>query len=113
MADLLTRLEAASEGSRDLDEAIARAVYPELERGTKGDDRWYIHDIHVRIEAYTTSLDAKLPWENIVEMRYYIDPDGRDSAYTTIHEAEDGRLFEGKAKTEALARRIAALRARG
>ena len=105
MDSLLTRLEAASEGSREMDGLITiqerPGFYPSVAIAEKD------------APHYTTSLDAKLPWENIVEMRYYIDPDGRDSAYTTIHEAEDGRLFEGKAKTEALARRIAALRARG
>ena len=57
MMDLIERLEAAEKGSRELDEYIAEAVFPTIKRQHAS---WYIDDIRVRIEPYTTSMDAAL-----------------------------------------------------
>ena len=118
MTDLLTRLEQATEGSRELDAAIAEEVHPLLKTYASDTERGAGHwttpkDGKVYALDYTTSLDAALPWENIVECRYYEDPDGIDSRWTAVHETENGEHIVGRGKTEALARRIAALRARG
>ena len=111
MTPLLARLEAASEGSRALDELIAQAVYPELGFGTKGDNKWYMHDVHVRIEDYTTSLDAAL---TLVPEGWAWDlmawPDEPSEA--AICKPGSPHLGRWKAATPALALVIACLRAR-
>jgi hypothetical protein len=70
IADLIAKLEAATEGCPFLDVAIMRAVYP---RATMAAGEWFLSGIKVRVEPYTTSLDAALtlvpegwtPWDLI------------------------------------------------
>ena len=108
MTDLLTRLEKATEGSRELDAEIyedltGKHIEP-LEAVSGETILWEpMHDV----PHYTASLDAKLPWENIVRT-------WRSEGYWHAeHLNEDSyTFFAGRAKTEVLARRIAALRAR-
>ena len=95
LSDLIARLEAATEGSRELDSEIADIV-------------GYRHPNGLMLwPRYTTSLDAKLPSENIVSCMW------NSENWSALHDFGDDRpLVEGIGKTEALARRIAALKAR-
>lgn len=113
MRNLIAKLEAATEGSRELDAeiwALEPCVEPDCLPDVKmrviermlggGDDSECPH--------YTTSLDAALPGEDIVFMRLIHDGKGR------WYEAQQSGSYSwtGKHKSEALARRIAALKAR-
>jgi hypothetical protein len=89
--NLTARLEAAPEGSRELDLKIRHAVEP-----------YNFSNPH-----YTTSLDAKLPWENIVAVNY----EHVSGNWMAAHLGEKTVTW-GIGRTEPLARRIAALRAR-
>jgi len=60
-----------------------------------------------KIPHYTTSLDAKLPWENIVEVTKL-----SQHLWFARHLHYNGRHFPGSAPTEACARRAAALAAK-
>ncbi len=99
MKDLITRLEQVTEGSRDLDVEIVWALGHTNE-----------------IPHYTTSLDAKLPGENIRGVSAPAPGEGWEGTWREFWEAwhcnEDGKYFLGKGHTEALARRGAALKAR-
>lgn len=64
---LASRCEAATGPDRELDEAIATAIYPGIRRVA---DRWCLHDVHVRIEGYTASLDAAM---TLVPEGWYLD----------------------------------------
>ena len=55
--NLIEQLERATEGSRELDVAITRACYPAL---IQQHASYYLADIRVDIQPYTTSLDAAL-----------------------------------------------------
>lgn len=90
---LLTKLENAAEGSRELDFAIWHGIATTLEYGT------------TEAPHYTTSLDAALPGENI----YRVARVDTDSGY--LWTAYQGHEF-GTARTEAIARRLVALKAR-
>lgn len=86
---LIDRLAQASEGNVDLDFDIAKVLDPDS------------------LPAYTTSIDAALPGEDIDHVRRTSDG---------MWWAHDSRLPEDLGycgHTEALARRIASLRARG
>ncbi len=109
---LITRLEQAPEGSRELDCEIHNALY---------DTRLFVSGSEVKntngigevwdadCPHYTTSLDAKLPGENI---RHVESPLGtrRWEAWQCDGEGEIEAF--GYGNTEALARRIASLKAR-
>jgi len=67
--------------------------------------------------AYTGSLDAKLPWENIISVDWCVDlcaeeGDRSGESWLALHRDDNGDDFEGRAKTEAQARRAAALKAK-
>lgn len=89
--NLVARLEAAEEGSAKLTTEIAKLAGTFKRYGTP---------------HYTTSLDAALPGENIVRAQFY-----RTGHWLAEHEGVDGMRYPAKAATEALARRIACLRA--
>jgi hypothetical protein len=122
--DLIKRLEEAREGSRELDEAIALAVYPEMERRTVADpitgteQVWYLHGTRVRIEPYTTSVDAALTlvpegWR-IAEMKDGIKSDRGPYCNTRLWCPANpglGYAYPGNGATPALALCIAALKA--
>jgi hypothetical protein len=59
-----------------------------------------------RVPAFTGSIDAKVPAEN-VELTHYLVETSRWVAYS---KASDGRVFFGDGATEPLARRAAGLR---
>ena len=56
---------------------------------------------------YTTSIHAKLPNENIIAMAKL-----NGGRYLCTHLEPSGHTYEGEHRTEAIARRIAALKAR-
>ena len=113
--DLIARLEAATEGSRKLSDAVLLETGWTKDQITVGNVR-YVH--YKDRPDYTTSLDAALPWERIVEVKFHESPDG-DAQWTALH-VPVGQPFAGSnivvsrgyGQTEALARRIAALKAR-
>ncbi len=97
--DLVRRLEAATEGSRELDSAIGKIV--NLPTMTSREyERW-------TPPHYTTSIDAKLPWENIIEVRQGKRWKAVQSEFWCAKQH-----FVGMAQTEPLARRSAALKAK-
>ena len=126
LSDLIAKLEAAPEGSRELDAAIAVATFSEpygdddliyARQVDKDDDcaagtfwRKSRSGASLRTAPYfTTSLDAALPSENIVRVeRVYGAVVHEWRAWTVL----EGEPHEGLGHTEALARRIAALKAR-
>ena len=113
---LIRDLEGETEGSRELDANIWMTSVP----GTTRKQWSYIHKASgkecfidetreasgalIVVPHYTTSLDAKVPGENIVEMNRDEDK------WYAWHESKLGKLFMGAAYTEILARRIAGLR---
>ena len=113
--DLIARLEAAEEGSRELSELVAIAAgwryMPEVKHCWKWQSP-YGKDL-VAPPDYTTSRDASLPGENIYAVRRNID-----GTWTALHGvlrsdgAESGETTKATANTEAIARRVAALKAR-
>ena len=128
MADLkplIAELEAAKEGSRGLDAAVAVAAAIDLpspmgeataylklphkddccELGTY----WLVQRSGDSLQSalcYTTSLDAALPGENIRAVNH----DHVSGNWMAAHVGEKATTW-GIGKTEALARRIAALKA--
>lgn len=124
MEDLIKRLEEATEGSRELDAEIALLVGYTHERQSRERRPWWRDPQGRRIgfdswsdrpPPFSTSLDAKLPWENIVEMAWHETVPGEPLG--EVCEAwhlnrETGKRAMGAGHTEPLARRIAALKAR-
>ena len=116
MPTLIEKL-AAEDGNRRLDSEVylhyTVAIPPgaEVYSPRPGTIGWSVpRDQMLRRSAfdvpyYTTSLDAKLPWENIVKMHK------RGFDRVAWHEDPDGRWFVGQAKTEVMARRLAAMAA--
>ncbi len=109
---LIARLEAASEGSRELDRAIHLVFFADFikERGMVEDgDGWRDpgYGAIAPPQDYTVSLDAALPGERIVSIRKC-----DDALWLADALDERGHAHFGEGKTEALARRIAALKAR-
>ena len=93
MKGLLAKLAAAPEGSEEQDIEIYRAVYAEPAK-------------HRRYPRYTTSVDDQLPWENIWQVLRW---EGEWSAWHA--NPKTFRNTEGRGHTEAIARRVAALKA--
>lgn len=125
MTDLIARLEAEV-GSRELDFAVAFHIkwrpsmddmasfvsFKEHEEKHDYETAWIAHAPYRqawRVPHYTTSIDAKLPWENIVRTWML------GGYWNAEHMEGEGNVsfFQGRASTEPLARRIAALEARG
>ncbi len=115
MSDLLSRLEAVPEGNRDFDvELHFLALNPEENpsglfsygRNWLGKELW-LGAVREGCPHYTTSLDAKLPGENIVKTELC------SGEWVAYHDpGEHHPYVKGYGHTEALARRGAALRAR-
>lgn len=97
--DLIDRLERSTgDDARDLDDEIFDIAEP-------------FHHHAADIPHYTTSLEAKLPGENIVQVTApYLDTLQR--GLWTAQQLTDDDMIIGKGHTEALARRVAALKAR-
>ena len=113
--DLIARLEAATEGSLDLDVEIELAITPNRAAHPKGlrgfvistYGRW--EDSVMPVDHYTTSLDAALPGEEITMVQRINRGAGHWwTAWAVLHEH---RSVTGDGHTEALARRAAGLQA--
>jgi len=110
MKDLIAKLEAATEGSRELDVGISGAIGWAI-----NDDGLWANASHpTRLRAqipgnFTRSIDAALPGENIVYAEKSMTEDGKWLARQLM---DDGTALGAYGHTEALARRIAALKAR-
>ena len=130
----IAELEAATEGSHDLDRAVVIALgwttgltkhpnsreFPPFPRG-KVTTVWFDENGIERgaacfersIRPYTTSLDAKLPGENIIMVSEQHAPEGQPCKWVAVQRYPKGTYGHAAiAHTEPLARRIAALRAR-
>jgi hypothetical protein len=108
--ELIARLEAATKGSEELDEKIALMLYPEIVCSER-ENSWRLHGIHVRIEAYSRSVDTAL---SLVPEGWHVKLERfSDGWYATLW-AISGRPItcKGEQKPAALALCIAALRAR-
>ena len=128
--DLIARLEQAERGSRELDIYIGahvngRDVHVSMNNELLGTSRAPPHDVSILgwidpgkhsnnfseagrkppYPQFSTSLDAKLPGENIVEVRW------TEFEWMAVQKIEGGGHIEGKARTEPLARRVACLKA--
>lgn len=129
MGDLIARLEAATEGNRELDCLIREWDDP---RYTSGRRVMYYGEPtgeHVSVDtggwsespAFTTSIDAavalierKLPSANCIGVESYPDDDGATTweAYVSRNRVNEGHWMKtGFAKTPALALCLALLRA--
>lgn len=106
MTDLIERIESAAEGCEELDVAIAAELSSGNETVYEFAQKWWTGGI----PHYTTSVDAALTWERVVEVRY----DYQIGQWVATHDAGGGSKgrFVGFGHTEPLARRAAALRAR-
>ncbi len=116
LSELIAKLEAVEEGSRELDidvhVTLAQTIHPEAVY-TEGDDV-FVADVYEdglpvcyglasdNAPHHTTSLDAALPWEVIHRVEYW------DRRWQAV--AKTGEI--GTGRTEPLARRIAALKAK-
>lgn len=126
VARLIERLEEATEGSRRLDGDIAEALGLQKNHaprmfGIAGDAAFALSAGHCWIAPrYTTSLDATLPGEQIEMASIQRAPPGHPQKWSALDanwpRNKDGQYAcmrtAGLGHTEALARRIAALRAR-
>lgn len=116
LAELVSKLEAASAADRRLDLQIEYCV------GVAFQDREDIAKLLIdegfawgtvsealddHVPAYTSSLDAALPGENIV----FTVRSERRGRWGAVHRSQDGRDHLKWAATECLARRLAALAA--
>ena len=104
MSGLIAKLEDAEVGSRELDQLLGRYI-DGLNEGSI---------LLPNTLPYTTSLDAKLPWENIIRVRSPTSSSRHGPYKWEAFHATDtfGQGFYGEGHTEVLARRIAALNAR-
>ena len=100
MTDLITRLEEAAEGSRELD----RAIWRELEFDSRGEP--------TLCPAYTTSLDAALALAERVLPGCLVSLFLHGNATASVECKTSGRVkTEGLATTPALALCLAILKA--
>ncbi len=108
-SDIITQLEAAPEGSRELNEVLAKMVGTFRSERSKDE----ISGVHFGPDyspPYTTSLDAKLPWENIVRVAIF-EMKGKIKCDATHWDEATKTATLGTGHTEPLARRCAALKA--
>lgn len=106
---LISKLEQVEEGGRELDLQIERMIVGSVPLhwrvGSGGVILSGFDDVSESVPRYTTSIDAKLPGENIHGTQRL--PGG----WRAYHCDEDGNSAYAFAKTEPLARRLAALKA--
>lgn len=125
MKELIEKLEKATGPDRELDEAIVRTLCPNaiIDFYCAGDDEKIVFHAEPLVENrgevphYTSSIDAALPGENIRsvswEDAYDLDGDVSGKHWVACHVCWNGDVYCGSHPTsEAIARRIAALRAR-
>lgn len=112
---LIRTIETAEEGGRRLDSVVSYLL------GEGDADTETIIDLIVEegyplevsselldadVPPFSTSLDAKLPGENVVLIMYA----SRKDQWVAIHRSSDGNNSVAWARTECLARRAAALK---
>lgn len=123
MTALIARLEAATEGSGELDLAIFLELHPGWKKKPwkprARRQAWFDENDNIQwsasVEPYTTSLDAALPWENIEEVALHdvVEGEPLGCCWEAWHaDPETGKRTMGAGWTEAIARRVAALKAR-
>lgn len=105
---LVYKLEKTTEGHALLDAEIAVAVFPDKKVVLiNGEPHWTTKKDRQRIDTpvpqYTRSLDAALPWEDIVGTEKFEGPN-------PFWRARQYPVYQADAATEALARRTAALK---
>ena len=106
LVNLIERLQNATEGSLALDEALHMEDGWTLDIGL-GRYQWIRYDGQTGpLPYYTRRIDAALPGENIVSM-VVLD----DKLFRCIHLSDNGTAHQGEHRIEAIARRIAALKA--
>ncbi len=113
-ADLIARLEAAHEGSRELDEAIMLLCYPAV---TRIGEEWHMFGTKIRVESYSSSIDAALTLVPTVPIKgnprmctmLELYSDGTGNA--CVHHWDNRKIWSRCQATPALALVIAALRA--
>ncbi len=122
MDDLIEKLCAAPEGSRDLDCEIALAAGWTYEKRSNDRKPWWRrfgdkygsssrNNSCWPADRFSTYIDAKLPWENILcVMSPEISQTGKWYAECLCE--DDVNCCSAEAATEPLARRAAALKAR-
>lgn len=105
MDDLIERLQKTGP-DREIDIAIAYACLPLHHNG-----RWGV----VSAPLFTSSIDAALPGEDIIgTAKQKPVKEGDPTAWVAIHAPPGGKgaPVAGRGRTEAIARRVAALKAR-
>ncbi|KKN90000.1 hypothetical protein LCGC14_0231120 [marine sediment metagenome] len=114
-SDIIAKLEKVPEGSRELDALVGKAIgYAGL--GEVSDQRAIEavaaadRESILTIGEVTTSLDAKLPWENIVRVAIF-EMKGKIKCDATHWDEATKTATLGTGHTEPLARRCAALKA--
>ncbi len=127
MEALIAELETATEGSRELDGKVAVAIFtatlkPEDAKMTIGYElAWVDSPTHEKgyclaeCQPFSTSRDAALPWENIEVVALYdvVPGEPLGEVWEAWHVDRDtNHGTRGAGHTEALARRIASLKAR-
>lgn len=116
--DLIQRLEEATEGSRQADMEIADAIgWTHVPPALSGPECWLDENglTQAMLPDYTTSRDAALPWENIeqVALHEVVEGEPLGTVWEAWHvDPETQRRTMGAGWTEAIARRVAALKAR-
>lgn len=112
--ELIARIEAADEGSREMDSEIGVAV---SDIDCWADDPGYIRipgcgsisSRSIKVKHYTTSLDAALPGEKITKVEFSFA-----GCMWEVHQQSGPPHYEtitvGYGNTEPLARRAAALK---
>lgn len=121
-AELVAELDQAKEGTRELDCEIhnsltGRRCFVSGVFIKDTDGIGHLWDASDLVPHYTTSLDAKLPGETIIRVKMIAITTGNPWGWEAVHSqdglANNSKYFVGRGHTEALARRIAALKARG
>lgn len=133
MIDLIAKIESAAEGSMGISREIALVagwhritpaqmgrhhrskgawIAPQDWIGRHGDGKPILDSLRGTEmwrdpPHFSRSIDAALPWENIVQVTRIAD-----DFWHAVHEAPDGTQTEGNGRNEACARRAAALKAR-
>ncbi len=121
MNDLIAELEAATEGSRELDDEIFLAIHPDQGTFSEDGEYWYAMDLDedggpwALLPNYTTSLEAALTLVSSgahVSAQFDTPEKGCDTAASIVLSYGEKRLGGGGHYTPALAVCIAALKAR-
>lgn len=114
ISELIAKMEAATEGSRELDGPIYRSHVEKPDAYWARNDWWPCEVTFCKrfnVPHYTTSLDAKLSWESIVRVECLRDSVGT-VYWSAHHQVSEDEVVIGHGNNEILARRIAALKAR-